>query len=571
MWTRNIGICGLASLLFALGTGCNKTDKKGSKETAASRLPIQNDPVCTVHWLGMKRLGTDPNAAGFLKIWGLPETQNLKASTLDKLAVAPWSLSRTNLPPAVTNFAALVRANASASLLRPLLDDLVQHEFYLEVRESTSQPAHLALAVRLDPGRASIWETNLGTVMETSTGNRRVPIQSGGTTHGWRVTASDSTLIPNILRHVELSRAGEWTVIGFGAEANPVFSNLLSRIQKTQNPFVAPAANSWLETILDLQRVNRAFSWGLELPEEWPRISFTIQGDGKNLVTRGNLKFPNPLPFQIEPWNIPTNLIHEPLHSFTAVQGIKPWLASWQWWQHLQSPATPNQLFCWAQIGSPFLDYAAAPTASGSKVMAKLGPGIMVSVNSVLATNRMGRWEHATDSDGVVWSRSPIIAPFVHSVDVHGGDFIFGGLAPVVITNTPTPAGTLRDLLARPNIVYFDREITSPRVEAWLYISQLFRIIFRRDQLPTTGNAVAFLKAIEPLLGSSETTLVRTSSTELALSRTSTLGLTSFELNLLADWLESTKFPIQLHSIVAKSPPPRNPARVSATTSKSSK
>jgi hypothetical protein len=204
-------------------------------------------------------------------------------------------------------------------------------------------------------------------------------------------------------------------------------------------------------------------------------------------------------------------------------------------------------------------------------VMAKLGSGIMVSVNSVLATNRMGRWEHATDSDGVVWSRSPIIAPFVHSVGIHAGDFIFGGLAPVVITNTPTPAGTLRDLLARPNTVYFDREITSPRVEAWLYISQLFRIIFRRDQLPTTGNAVAFLKAIEPLLGSSETTLVKTSSTELALSRTSTLGLTSFELNLLADWLESTEFPIQLHSIVAKSPPPRNPARVSATTSKSSK
>jgi hypothetical protein len=372
------------------------------------------------------------------------------------------------------------------------------------------------------------------------------------------------------LRHVELARAGEWTVIGFGEGKNPTFSNLLSRVQSGQTPFIAPVANSLLETALDLQRMSRALSWDLDLPQNWPRVSLALEGNGQSLVTRGTLKFSKPLTFQIEPWNIPTNLIHEPLHSFTAVQGIKPWLASWHWWQNLQSPATPNQLFFWAQSGSPFLDYAAAPVANGSKVMAKLGPAIMGSVNSLLVTNRMGHWERATDSDGVVWNRSPIISPFVHSASIKEGSFIFAGLAPVLITNTPMPAGTLRDLLARRDVVYFNREITSPRVEAWLYVSQLFRIIFHRDQLPTGGNATAFLKAVEPLLGSSETTIVKTSSVEMGVSRTSTLGLTALELNVLADWLESSRFPVALQSSLAKSPTRPRPAG-SATNSKAKK
>ena len=56
--------------------------------------------------------------------------------------------------------------------------------------------------------------------------------------------------------------------------------------------------------------------------------------------TRAELDFPEPLPLEMEAWNIPTNLIHDPLIGFAAVRGIRPWLKSFKLWQE------PNQEAC---------------------------------------------------------------------------------------------------------------------------------------------------------------------------------------------------------------------------------
>jgi hypothetical protein len=293
------------------------------------------------------------------------------------------------------------------------------------------------------------------------------------------------------------------------------------------------------------------------LPQQWPRISLVINGDGKNVLTRGRLNFPKPLPFEIEPWHIPTNLLHEPLQSFTAVQGLKSWLSSLPLWQDLKAGVAPNQLFCWAQSAAPFMAYAAAPLADANSAITKLAPAIMDGFNPLLASNRMGKWERATDSDGVVWNRAPIISPFVQSLSLTEGRFLFAGLTALSRTNGPPPAGTLHELSMLPNAVYFDSEITAPRLEGWVFTSQLFRVILRRVQLSPEGNVIAWLKNAGPLLGISTTRVTKTSPTELSLARTSALGLTSIELHILADWLESSQFPFRLHSAVAKLPPIR--------------
>ena len=53
-----------------------------------------------------------------------------------------------------------------SALVRPLLEDLVQEESYLEIRGGTNQPGELALAVRLDEPRALLWQTNLAAALE---------------------------------------------------------------------------------------------------------------------------------------------------------------------------------------------------------------------------------------------------------------------------------------------------------------------------------------------------------------------------------------------------------------------
>ena len=503
----------------------------------------------------MTRVAADPNGAGFLKIWRLPESANLKAQTLDKLALAPWQSPTASLPLTLTNYEPLVRQNPAASQLRPLLDDLVQEESYLEIREPKTQATQLGLAIHLSAQRAGLWETNLAAVMESLTGGRRAPFQPTGASHGWQIKASGSSPRQAFLHHVELARFGEWTLIGLAADQNQVFEDLLARIQRTQTPLPAGHAKGWLDTVLDLRRLSTAFAWGWDLPEDWPMISLNLNSNGKEVLTSGRLTFPKTLPFQIEPWNIPTNLIHEPLFSFTAVQGLKPWLSSTAWWEKLKTGPAPNQLFCWAQSGSPFLAYAAAPLANASSAMPKIGPAIMDSLNPMLATNRMGKWERATNSDGVSWNKVPIIAPFVRSIAAPNGQLLFAGLTPALVANTPSPTGTLQDLLSRPNAVYFDREVTGPRVEAWMFLSQLSRIILRREQLPSEAKAVVWLRAAGPSIGPTFTTLTKTGPAELSLARTSSLGLTAPELHLMADWLESPQFPRKLFTSVAKLPP----------------
>lgn len=551
MWTKQIRFSSLLLLVFGLAMGCNKS---GSHVTPSAPRPLPNEPIISLHWAGIKHVSADPNATGFLKIWRMPETEKLKAQTLDKLALAPWRFHTTNRLTSVTNYAMLLRDNASASQLRPLLDDLVQNECYLEIREAQDDHAQLGLAVHLDPTRAAIWESSLGSVLEAATGARRVPAQTGGKPVGWHISAGGGAQISPLLKQIELTRSGDWTILGFGS-GDTVFSNFVHRVRGSQTPFNGSGGSAWLLSSFDLPRANRALSWGWDLPQQWPRVSLAWNGNGQNVITKGVLTFAKPVPFQIEPWIIPTNIIHEPLHSFAAVQGIQPWLASWRWWRNLNTGTAPNQLFCWSQSGSPFLDYAAAPAADPGKIMAKLGPSLMDTFNPELATNRMGKWERRNDTDGVAWSRAPIIAPMVHSISLPSGHFLLAGLSPLALTNAPPPSGTLRELLSLQNVVYFDRELTGPRVEAWMYISQLFRIIMRRAQLAPEARALNWLKAISPSLAASATTLFKTSPTEMTFERTSSIGFTAVELHLLADWFESPEFPLSLHTVVAKYPP----------------
>jgi hypothetical protein len=552
MFIRNSGIWGLGVLIFALGGGCKKPDPNDS---AAERGKQSDNPAATVHWAGIGRLATDTNAAGFLKIWSLPETERLKAQTLDKLALLPWGLPGTNGQARITNYAALVRANRPASLLRSILDDLVQTEWYLEIRESTAQSGQMALAIRLKPERAGVWETNLGIVVESLTGLRQTPVQTGASIRGWEFRATNSSAgLPALARHTQFIRSGSWTLIGLAPQQNIAFTGMLARVEGGQPPLPASAANDdWLQATIDLGGLSAALSWGWKPPQDWPIISLSVTGDGASVLTRGLLKFPKPLPFQIEPWNVPTNLIHEPLHSFTAVQGLKPWISSLPWWQNLHVGAAPNQLFCWAQGATPLLNYAAAPVSNAEHVISRLGPEIMQDLNPLLEGNRMGKWEPATNSDGVVW-RGPIIDAFVQSAKLVNGSFLFGGLSPLIITNSPPPSGTLSELLSQSNVVYFDREITTPRLEAWMYSSQLFRIILRRAQLPSEARAVAWFKAAEPLLGTSKTTMRWAGVDSLSVERSSGCGFTSIELHLLTDWLESSQFPLRMHSEVSKLP-----------------
>ena len=182
--------------------------------------------VARVHWSGMKQLSGGTNAASLMTIWNLPESRRLERQTLDKLSLAPWPLLHRNLD---TN---------AAALLRPLLDDLVADESYLEIRQATNQPEELVLAIRLDDQRAALWQTNLAAVLESLTGIPPVP--ASGHHYGWSLKKHHD---PNFL---ELTRAGGWTIVGAAEDHNDLVAELKSRIQQGQAPLMAGNTTNWL-------------------------------------------------------------------------------------------------------------------------------------------------------------------------------------------------------------------------------------------------------------------------------------------------------------------------------------
>ncbi len=523
--------------------------------------PPPVETVARVHWLGKQSLAADTNAASIMAIWNLPESKALEAQTLARLAVGLFASNQ--LSAAVSPSSA---TNPPSTLLRPLLEDMLQQECYAEVRQATNQPGELGFAIRLSAERAGLSETNLAALLESITGGRAVAVP--GRTNGWQLPVTRQQ--PPITRHLELARAGEWTVISLGPETNALALEMLALIKRDGIPFAPQPKEYWLYADLDLRRVASALLLGWSLPADLPRMTVGIDGTLQNLRTRGKLNFPFPLPAELGEWNIPTNLMHDPLCSFTAIRGLGPKLATMKFWNDLQVGPPPNQLYFWAQAGLPFLSFCAAPMPNASNLVFQLQERLLQKANPYLASNGIGQFVLATNGTGVLWSNLPIMDPFLRSVSSSGGDFAVIGMNPEVSTNRPAPPALFQQFLGATNLVAYDWELTGPRIEQWLFTGQFLRMITHLAQVPPKSATVAWLNALGSQLGNSATAVTKTGPNELTFTRGSSLGLTAVELHLLADWLESPQFPRGLNTrlgVPETIPRPRSRRPADATNS----
>jgi hypothetical protein len=147
-----------------------------------------------------------------------------------------------------------------------------------------------------------------------------------------------------------------------------------------------------------------------------------------------------------------------------------------------------------------------------------------------------------------------MMVPFLKAVRDKGGEFLLGGLAEDNATNIPPPTRVLSEVLANSNAVIFDEELTGPEIERWLYIGQTIRFVTYTAQLPASSLSLAWLKAASLKADKCQTVVTRTAPDQLQLSRISAMGVSSVELHLLTDWLESPRFPCSLHSLAVPGP-----------------
>jgi hypothetical protein len=619
MRMKSFGLGLLTALILASGGGCKKSASEappGKPLVTNHESRITNPPstaLARLHWLGKKQIAAQTNSSRFMNLWNLLESARLETQTLDKLALALAGTSQagtsnqlsvtgsqsriTNHESPATNYPALVTSHPAAALLRPLLDDIVREEWYLEIQQATNQPAELALAIRLDDPRAGLWTSNLAAVLASMTNVQALPapasrlawrlqrMEDGGQrTEDRRQKTEDGdthheSRITDHAPRLDLARAGDWTVLGAASETNALLAELCHRIRVDHTPVAAsgtgsalqmdpvtrkvrpapasPAGTFWLEADLDLRRISSALALGWNLPGALPKALLTVTGDNQGVRTRAELDFAEPVPLEIEAWNIPTNFIHDPLIGFAAVRGIRPWLKSFKPWQDLALGTPPNQAFFWAQGGLPSLHFMAVPSAEASNQVNKLSEFVLRDLNPILATNGWLRsgFARQTNSPGLVWRGVPYLSPDLNYADCGSNRFLFAGLSRNRMTNRPAPAGLFQYLETSPRLVAYGWENTGPCLEGWIQMGQLIRHLLCLPRMTFTAGH-AWLAALSPQLTNSITAVELSSPTRLSLVRTSSAGFTGVELHVLADWLESIEFPRGLHTFTAPPPPP---------------
>src|SRR5262249_29854801 len=127
-----------------------------------------------------------------------------------------------------TNSQSLVLSNANAALLRPLLDDMVNQEWFLEIRGGTNRPGELGLAIAFDDARAQLWATNLAAAMESLTGAKATRSADGKPGFDLQAPGAAGS---SAAQHFRFQRAGRWSILGIGGEAQAVVTGLAARVQ----------------------------------------------------------------------------------------------------------------------------------------------------------------------------------------------------------------------------------------------------------------------------------------------------------------------------------------------------
>ncbi len=129
-------------LAVGLLTGCyEKMDGKDAGQ----------GPLYRHHFIGMSQVSQGTNATKLKQVWGLKTTAAARQTVLDKLALAPREFWRKELP---------ANAPDQKELIRPLLDDVLLYETYIDIRGPVGRSEGV-LAIRLPKERITAWSANL--------------------------------------------------------------------------------------------------------------------------------------------------------------------------------------------------------------------------------------------------------------------------------------------------------------------------------------------------------------------------------------------------------------------------
>jgi len=449
--------------------------------TAGAALP-QPDLIARIHFAGGDAVAADKNYSAFTSEFSSAEALALRQQIAGRLA--PW-------------LAGWLQANTGSSTgadnLRPLFDDLQNAEWYLDAHTSAGKPSGM-FAIKLSPARSQLWKTAL----------KSLPF--------------------------ELADARGWLFCLFG-DARGKLGDL---------PTPAPLTG-WLECDVNWHELARWYPEvkALDLPE----TKFSVSASDKQFHINGKFYFPQTLTIKLDPWQIPTNEIHQTLTSFTAVRGFASWLAEQDWARIWQIAPPANQLFIWSLNGMPFQKYAIAPVINSDSALARIYDQLQPVVTTANQKLRfVSRFTLAWETNRINLTGMPIVAPEIESKHGAAGNYLIFSAFPNTPRGRPLPP-QLFQTLAQPDLVYYHWEMTAPRFPSQLQFAQLSLMLTRHKQLDGTSAAYKWAVGASSIAGNTVTEIARSAPDQMTFTRTAPAGLTAFEFFALACWLDAPDFP----------------------------
>lgn len=482
-----------------------------------------NQTVLSLRFGGTDVLGKDTNSTRLEKIFSLKESSVLKDEIVGKLSGAIARL--------------LTSGDVKNDVIAPLtlvLNDLTKREFHLQVISRQDAVGEVIISVNLADNSGGVWNSNLIKFVEDLSGGRVSNTKFSGAS-GWERKLNGK------FTTIRCSRAGNWTVIGLSADKPVAFNNTIQQIQKRSKPYDS-SGSYWIEGDINLRWLSTAL--GLPLSSNIMSAKIVASNKANDVRSVLTLQYTAPIKWTQEQWKVPAETISDPLISFTAINGASSLLSEIDIIKKLNIQPLPNQLYLWALSGIPFMSYFAVPVADATNIIRELATRLPPLVINPDPKRNNGNIFWISNKAELVWQGLPVMAPLLKAITEKNGQFVVGGLFPVVTEKkTPIPKELLNQFIGRTNIMYYDWELTQERVVHWLQIYQLLPIFTSVPQVLESSPGQKWILKIAPELGDCATEIALTKPAEVTITRRSPIGFTGFELVQLARWFDSTNFP----------------------------
>lgn len=465
------------------------------------------------HCAGSSWFACNTNLVTLNKALDLPS-----ASKVEKLALAQVAQ--------VVVHSLNAQGNAAApTLIEPLLNDLLKSESTGIFGGPTNSSSFL-LAVRLDPARVQSWRTALDGVFGRAGGKF---VCKGA--EGWRWSAGN-------LAEFWMLPAGAWLLVGRGDEFAALRDEYLEHINHQGQPGAA-LKGSWLEANLDLARVSPVLPEALRLLKP-AQVKLSVTAEKDNLRMTARLTYPREVEWKSTSWQLPQELVRSPLVSFTSGQDVAAYVEMSPAFSQLKANPLTNQFYAWSLNQLPFLSCMAWPVMDASNILETAGPAAVKEFNPSLKDFNGTELRWLPGQKKLMLANLRVIGPVLECLQDKGRGFLVLSCFPQPPVHELAPAELWKQLGGRTNLIYYDWEVTGPRLGQWQMLGRMLLVPSRQPKPKAMRTQMAASKLFLDLrsaTGNTVTEITRTAPNELEAVRTGPLGLTGIEMFLLADWL----------------------------------